>query len=427
MPNDNLDQLSDEELMKMAGGGASPSDNLDNLSDEELMKMAGSEPAQPTRDKRYLVTPDEEKNIKNLPFMDMLGANAKLSYQEGVAPILEGTSTAMFGLPRAAVHKLNPDLENKIFPEQIGTEGKIIRGVSEGAGFLGGGASKLAKYAGSKVVGNTLGRKLARGAAEGFVAGGSQVVNPDADLGQQAKQAGAGAAGGMIFQALGEGLQSVNRATKGAPAFARKVREAFAKKRTDSFDTFEKDVDALSNKNPDKTIPLHNIMSEAAATGNYDTKLKGLINSDEQLRKLVNNPEMAKEMPLGEVQVLVKKLNKKIQGKYGSDWIEAKDFVHDIKAARMEAFPEMAEINAKYAETAEPYRLIKSKLKEGALLKNLGSKFGDPELNLRAESLMTKDLKAEVDNYRRTRKLLKVFGAATGAGVLGAGATKLFK
>ncbi len=355
-------------------------------------------------------------------------------YRERIAPAVEGASTLAFGIPKAAmqyqVNKETPGAKQAyeaMYPEQRTTSGKALRAGAEIAGFFGGGSGRLAASAGRKV-----GGKILKGATEGAVAGGTQVTGAEDSFGgqalRQAGQAVGGAAVGAAMPVVKNIFTALHRATKGQVPFAGRVREAFINKKVEAIKGFGDDLERYTKQYPDRSISLSEIMKEAQATSPYDQKLNSFIKSNEQLRKLVDNPELANNMPIGEVQTLLNKINPKIQGKYGSDFLEVKDFIHDIKAAQLDAFPEMAQTKEAYAKIAEPYRLIKSKIKEGSLLKNLANKFGDPELNARAESLMGSDIKAEVDSYRKTKKMLGamgIMGKTAGAGVAGGAGYKM--
>ena len=323
----------------------------------------------------------------------------------------------LLNYPRAILNKFGVG-----FPEAESDTGKIL---SKGAGVVGGvqsGAALVQKF----------GLQSAKGAVKtALKSGGLAASYADTEKPFDVKQNMAEFGGGALFGGVAKAgqniFQSINRATSGAPAFARRVREGFVNKKIESMKKFGADLDKYTEQFPDRSISLSEIMKEAQATSPYDQKLNSFIKGNEQLKKLVDNPQLANNMPVKEVQTLLNKINPKIQGKYGADFLEVKDFVHDIKAAQLDAFPEMAQTREMYAKVAEPYRIIKSKIREGALLQNLANKFGDPELNARAESLMTKELKAEVANYRRTRKLLTAAGLTAGTAVGSGIAGTVFK
>ena len=175
-------------------------------------------------------TKTEENPKESIP--QMFGRNitkaVRETYTEGVSPILSGLSTAAFGAPRQAIKdplsalglsglakKFAPQiaekiqekgksLEKSIFPEQETGTGKATRFVSEVAGIFGGGASKLAKMAGEKIIGKTLpiiGKKILKGAAEGATLGGTQITG-EPSLKRQATQATIGGISGGFLGVL---------------------------------------------------------------------------------------------------------------------------------------------------------------------------------------------------------------------------------
>lgn len=347
------------------------------------------------------------------------------AYREGLGQAAHGVSQIAFGIPEFVAQKISPRFKEAVFPEPRTPEGKIFRTGTDITSLFAGGAAKLGtktltaglKGGFKELAKKGLKEKIARSAASGAVYGATQ-LDPESTVGGQASKATGGAVGGAVIGAaiplIGNIPKAIKRATKGEAAFGDMVMKAFRDKKIEAIKRWEKDVAELIKKNPGKTSGEHliDIMKETQATAGYDQKLNAAVNADEQLRKLVNNPDLARNMPMEEVQTLVTKLNSKVQGKYGQNFYELKDFVHRLKEAQLKAFPEMAPVKEAYAEIAEPYRLIRAKIKEGSILKNLANKFGDAQLNRRAEKLMTSDLKAEVDSYRRTKKLLKTIGFA---------------
>jgi len=147
----------------------------------------------------------------------MLGRNlveaGQKTYKEGISPILSGLSTAAFGLPKAAATQAG--VKEQVFPEQETVGGKILRGVSETAGFMGGGAVKTGAKVAEKIGGNLLRNKIARGATEFGIAGALQT--PEEDMiapGQRATQAVIGAFLGGAVPAAKAAIPKIVEATK---------------------------------------------------------------------------------------------------------------------------------------------------------------------------------------------------------------------
>lgn len=166
------------------------------------------------------ITPQAQPQVKqqrlqrNIPENESIGQlllrNAMLAgqetYREGVSPILSGVSTALFGAPKAVINKISPELEQQIFPEQQSITGKATRFASEAAGYLGGGAAKLAQKTYQAVAKNMLkkgvDKTLTRAAAamvSGGVAGGAQLTDKDPTVQGQLQQAGLSSVAGVMF------------------------------------------------------------------------------------------------------------------------------------------------------------------------------------------------------------------------------------
>ena len=88
-----------------------------------------------------------QKEKKPETFVGMLGHNAKeaakSTYAEVLAPIVHGSSTLAFGVPKKVSEMTGT--KDIIFPEQTTPQGKFTRGVFETFGFLRGGAIRGGK------------------------------------------------------------------------------------------------------------------------------------------------------------------------------------------------------------------------------------------------------------------------------------------
>ncbi len=112
-----------------------------------------------------------QESIGQMLLKNLKGA-AKETYVEGISPIVSGASTLAFGIPRLTARATGT--EKLIYPEQKTLFGKGLRGVSEIAGFTGGGIGKTAQLAGKvipKLAQETLKRKALRAGIEGMTAG----------------------------------------------------------------------------------------------------------------------------------------------------------------------------------------------------------------------------------------------------------------
>lgn len=144
-------------------------------------------------------------------------------YREGISPIVSGASTLALGIPKAVAKETGT--KDIIYPEQKTLPGKALRLGSEVVGLVGGGAAKAAEWTAgkalSKILGNTLAKKVAKGAITGGVMGvlqtpeeGKGILQPEERLKQGATWAGYGAtlpAIGAIADKTGSYLTKAGR------------------------------------------------------------------------------------------------------------------------------------------------------------------------------------------------------------------------
>jgi hypothetical protein len=169
------------------------------------------------------VTVDEVRNFK-------VGAEQTPKptfYSEAVAPILEGGSTFAAGIPRLVAKAQGPGMEKATFPEQQTVPGKILRGVSEVAGFTAGLPSRVALLAGrgvGKLTGKFLGKGILSRATQGAAAGAAGMATAGSDLEDRKRLAITGGilggaapvafgAGRGILRGVGKGVDYLRKST----------------------------------------------------------------------------------------------------------------------------------------------------------------------------------------------------------------------
>lgn len=360
-------------------------------------------------------------------------------YKEGISPILSGLSTAAFGLPKAIAQKAG--VKEAIFPEQETLAGKATRGVAETLGFMGGGAVKIGGKVAGKIGGNLLRNKILKGATEFGIAGALQtpeedIIAPERRVTQGLIGAFFGGAVPAVSAGVKSATQGIGNVFKKVP-FAEKIRTAFFTTKHNAVERFGNDIERLSVENPERIISLKPQIEELIQDIKLNPKLQSTINRTPALKQIVDNPDLANNITLKQSQEIINGLRSKLpatklQGyNVRPDDIPLFELIDDIKGSQLNAFPEMEGVRKSYGEVLSRYNLIKNKIKQGQLLKNLSTKFGDPELNKAAEDLLNKDTVSEIRNYRNAVKTLKGFGilggTAIAAGVGGTVAKKIFQ
>lgn len=360
---------------------------------------------------------------------------------EVIAPLAKGASNYAFGVPKVLMGKMaGQEASKQIFADQETTAGKALNIASEGAGYVMGGAGKL----GLKAAGNLAPKvgKLVQGAITGGVGAGAQLM-PDEEgnisLGGQAKQAAIGAGFGL---GVGVGIasaknirNSLNKAGKGSADFLDKVQTAIFNRKRQVVDNFGDDLENLTRQNPTRTVSLRQAIDEANAIAAFEPKLKSAIERSPAVKRLLDNPDLANNVPLDETQNIINQLKSKLSSskKTGfnvtSDDIPVFDFIDNIKGNQLDAFPEMAKVKQTYGEMMNKYNVIKNKIKVGSLKQNLLNDFkGDDQVKRAFNGMLTDDILKEVKDYKNTNNMLKMMGIGlktAGLGTAGAAGAKI--
>lgn len=255
-----------------------------------------------------------------------------------------------------------------------------------------------------------------------------QLTSPiNAALGPLAK----GAITGTVHTA--EALPAVLNSAKGAQ-FAQSIRQAFVGVKKAAVDKFGNDLDALAIKNPDKTVSLGDVVKNI--NENFDdmsTNAKSALRNTPVLRDFLPKadgtvpPAASAEMDnvkLSDIQKIINHMNTKIPGNIKSSDLDLLNTLQDVKAAQLDAFPEMSQIRANYAQVAQPHQNLQNYFKFNKLLGAIKGGFGGDEGQQAIEKLLPPDVLQKIGSYKNAIGLVngvKKAGIATGIGALGYG------
>lgn len=218
--------------------------------------------------------------------------------------------------------------------------------------------------------------------------------------------------------------------------FAEEVRNSTFQLRKDLGTNLDANIRVLSDSNPTERIDLTNEFQQVKDVMN-DPELQGLksdINST--IRKIKNpqltrrildyikNPDSASDLTLAESEEIKKVISnsspisaKAKQGKF-ANWTsgdrELLDLVDNIKLRQAEKFDNLSEIRKPYADYMQSYNKLKSKFREGNLLRSMRGKFGDEEIEPLVKNIVHPDIYNKMIGFRRTGNTVKVLGGATG-------------
>lgn len=421
---DNLDTLSDEELMKLANQS---DDGLDNLSDEDLLSLSDESSLEQPKKKSIWSTVGAEITDQMKQEHPVLSKIAQTG-QDALSVPADFVNQFGLNYPRAALNKVGIE-----YPEAQDPTLRTAQKVGGVAGALVGGG-KFAKAIGLMKPG----MKAGEVALKSGVAGAAYAdTEKPLDLQQKALQAGAGALTGGLLKAAQGAKASIDTATKGAPSFLRKVRGAVTARKAQAVEEFGAQLDDLATKNPETRVSIANSLDKLRMeiTGGQmgdvvippNPKIASIVNRSPTLKAYFNNPEAANNVSLRESQAIINELRNKLPAmkKAGlnvtSDDIPLFDLIDDIRGNQLDAFPEMEGVKQAYGQVLSKYNLIKNRIREGSFKRNLMNNFGDsPESKQAFEGLLTSDILKEVKNFKNTNKLLKAAGLGIGSATVGA-------
>ena len=232
---------------------------------------------------------------------------------------------------------------------------------------------------------------------------------------------------------VSEGVNFLKSGTKRRLDFLNEVRSGIQAVPTKARQSFANDLIRLNNEkvamgqNP--SINLRNMVDDLItnkASGEMEPAVKEAINRVPKLSKIIKNPDLAENLTLKESQDLLNDVKAQLSqsklsgvGNRSTDIPLYDDIVNEITDAQLSIHPELAPIKKAYGEVMNNYRLIRNKIKPGALDKNVSNKFGDVEINNAVESLLSNqpNLINKINKTRRLGKLKSVGVKATIGGV----------
>ncbi len=174
---------------------------------------------------------------------------------------------------------------------------------------------------------------------------------------------------------LAKGLLSTSES--GSTNFAQDVKQAFIKAHTDKINQFGSDIDKLSIENPDRTISLRDIVDNIKENWNeLSSQSKSAFKNNPILGKMIKDPNLADEVTLSDTQKIINAMNTGIPKSIKYQHLDIIDNLNQIRAAQLDAFPEMANVRKDYAQFIEPYKRLQNKFKPYNILDQIQGGFG---------------------------------------------------
>jgi len=212
--------------------------------------------------------------------------------------------------------------------------------------------------------------------------------------------------------------------------FGGKVRDIFYNYKNELSKSWETQVDKLATKNPNLKVNISEVGQKITALwSDLTQEARSAINKSPALKKIVfGEGKQPTEFTLKQINQIITDLNKtvsKVTPKNASRYIDIKDILTDLKAVRMDAFPEMAKISAEYAKKVTPWNAIHKYMRYGQTMSGIkGGMFKDPELVEAVKNIFPKNVVSQMKGIRDAEfmgKLLRNPITYAVGGIIGGG------
>lgn len=355
-----------------------------------------------------------------------IGRRAGAFLQGGKSPTGFPEEQAGFGLLRTLLPK-------SALPQPTTPQEKIGSAVGGIAGTVGlgvGGAGLASKA----IKGTGAGASAARGAI-GLGAAGA-IQSPETSFGDLQARAKNAVIGVIVGGAAG-GIAGTSKAIKGAVndkaivATEKRLIKDFFQVKQDAVNKFAGQLDDLAANNPgNKGVSLKGLIDDIARTGDdavFSEQASNALKRVPGIKKLVSNPNLADDLTVRESQDIINFINTKIPKNIKFNNFEILDARNTVRAAQLDAFPEMAKVRAEYGKVLGPINQLKGQFQEGKLFNAIKRGFKSSSDREKLKAILpkgareAKDIKRTTDAIKTVQKggkqvlRLLLLGAAAGA------------
>lgn len=178
---------------------------------------------------------------------------------------------------------------------------------------------------------------------------------------------------------------------------AKKVRAVASQAKQAEVNKFGVSQKMIQDAKPGTSISLRNVVD------NINTNMpemaqdaKNALRKTPGLGEMIDNPQLADNVSLTDSQSIINHLNTKVPRNIKYNHLDIMDALSDIKAAQLDAFPEMAAVKEAYGKFAEDYKLIRSSLNPkstpNAILTNFNNNIAIKDAASRVLAPVMKDM-----------------------------------
>lgn len=214
-----------------------------------------------------------------------------------------------------------------------------------------------------------------------------------------------------------------------ALSLSQKVRQVAGAAKQAAVDNFGDSVDAQAAANPTKTVSLENVVNDIKTNlSDMPIEAQGVFRKVPILRDMLKDPSAAgyvdpASVSLKDTQDIINYINTKIPRSIKSTSLDVLDAQNDIRAAQLDAFPDMAQTRADYGKFAEDYKLIKSSLNPKSTPTAIRTNFSNNPAVKDAASRILAPVVEDMAKYRKQVGLANLIKRTVGWGAAGAAAS----
>lgn len=209
-----------------------------------------------------------------------------------------------------------------------------------------------------------------------------------------------------------------------ALTLGQKVRQVAGAAKQAAVDKFGSSLDSLAKKNPSTTVSLQGIVDGIKNNPDLPYEASSVFKKTPILRDMLKNPGdkgyvSPAAVPLKDTQEIINYINTKIPKSIKANSLDILDVQHDVRAAQLDAFPEMSGVRAEYGKFANDYALVKSALNPkstpNAIMTNFNNNIAVKDAAKRVLAPVVKDM-AKLRGQASTVGWIKKIGL-TGLGL----------
>jgi len=218
-----------------------------------------------------------------------------------------------------------------------------------------------------------------------------------------------------------------------------KIREAFGGARQNLSKQFGLDLDAITAANPNTGVDFSTELQSLLNSSGNHPRLASLIERNPLLRQVIDNPSLARDMPLRQHQELMNQIQSSLPSgiakKFGllsPEEATLIDHVNNMKDAALNSFPDLHMARDEYKQGIEAFKKIRGNIGEKGLENFIHGDFKNAEVRNLVQKLIGDNPEAvklikSVQGQRRLADLLGRAKDAVGTATIGAAGYGLAK